>query len=193
MSPCRFPWTICSKIRPQKQQQKKGGTWPSQTISGNCLRRQLGQPGTTLSRCRADNSARRKVANGLREGSAVTSDKRRSALRADHFGGRRMCSRGAGVPPAGRMGSGRQAKRTMFSVISHPAARLEAAPPEVMRCLFRRFRATSGGTVSCRAGGRWAAERPHRILSLVTIHLSLRCHHAPCDCFCRLVWAVRGQ
>ena len=62
-----------------------------------------------------------------------------------------MDSRGAGVPPAGWMESGKQAKRPMFSVVSHPAARLEAAPPEVTRCSFRRSCATSGGAASCRA------------------------------------------
>ena len=41
------------------------------TISDNGFWRQLGQPGRTLSRCRADNSARREVANGMREGSVL--------------------------------------------------------------------------------------------------------------------------
>ena len=55
-----------------------------------------------------------------------------------------MGCRSAGVPTAERLGSGKQVKRPMFSVISRPAARLEVAPPEVMRCLFSRFRVTSG-------------------------------------------------
>ncbi len=38
--------------------------------------RQLGQPGTTLSRCRADNPARRKVANVTREGRKVSESKK---------------------------------------------------------------------------------------------------------------------
>jgi hypothetical protein len=62
-----------------------------------------------------------------------------------------MRSRGVGGPPAGRLESGKREKRPMFSVISHPAARPGAAPPEVMRCLFRRSCATSGGAASCRA------------------------------------------
>ena len=76
-----------------------------------------------------------------------------------------MCSRGTGVLAAVRQGRGKQAKRPMFSVISHPAARLEAAPPEVMRCLFSRVRATSGGSASCRAmadGGRTNGSRKVR-------------------------------
>lgn len=85
-----------------------------------------------------------------------------------------MCSRGAGVPPGECLESGKQAKRPMFSAILHPAPCLEAAPPKSPRCMFRSFRATSGGSASCRAGGDWAAQRPHRLLSLVTIHLSLR-------------------
>ncbi len=44
------------------------------TIPDNCLRRQLGQPGTTPSRCRADNSARRQVANGIEGGISATKD-----------------------------------------------------------------------------------------------------------------------
>ncbi len=76
-----------------------------------------------------------------------------------------MGCRGAGGTSAGGMEMGKQAKRPMFSVISHPAARLEAAPPEVTRCLFRRFHATSGGAASCRAmadGGRKNGSRKVR-------------------------------
>ena len=62
-----------------------------------------------------------------------------------------MGCRSAGILPASPQKSGKQAKTPMFSIISCPAARLEAAPPEVMRCFFRRFRATSGGAASCRA------------------------------------------
>ena len=81
----------------------------------------------------------------------------KTASRTWKAGGKRMDSRGAGVPPARRQGSGRQAKRPMFSVISYPPLCLEAAPPKSPRCPFRSFRATSGGAASCRAmadGGR---------------------------------------
>ncbi len=59
--------------------------------------------------------------------------------------------RSVGSPPARQLESGKQVKHPMFSVISPPVARLEAAPPEVTRRLFRRFRTTSGGAASCRA------------------------------------------
>ena len=61
-------------------------------------------------------------------------------------------SGGAGVPPAGCMEMEHRPKLSMLPPLpSHPAARLEAAPPEVVRCLFRRSCATSGGAASCRA------------------------------------------
>ena len=50
-------------------------------------------------------------------------------------------------------------------------ARLEAAPPEVTRCLFRRSGATSGGAASCRAGMEMA--RPKAAPHLFTFHFSL--------------------
>ena len=92
----------------------------------------------------------------------------KTAPRTWKEGGKRMGSRSAGVPPAGLQKSGKQAKTPMFSMITHPPARLEAAPPEVTRCLFRRSCATSGGAASCRAGGRMRGRKaaPH----LVTCH-----------------------
>ena len=56
---------------------------------------------------------------------------------------------GAGDPPAGRLKSGKQAKMPMFSIISHPASRLESVLPKAPRCSFRSFRAASGGAASC--------------------------------------------
>ena len=109
-----------------------------------------------------------------RAGGMPTLKTMKTASRTWKEGGERLCSRGACVPPVRRLESGKQAKTPMFSVISHPPVRLEAAPPEVPQWLFRRSRAASGGAPSCRAGGEWAAKRPPRILSLVTIHLSLR-------------------
>ena len=46
------------------------------TIPDNYLRRQLKQLGTTLSRCRADNSARRQGANGIEGGKKKTNKQR---------------------------------------------------------------------------------------------------------------------
>ncbi len=85
--------------------------------------RQLGQLGTTLSRCAAQPGG----------------------------------GWGRGRPARGRK-SEKRGKRPMFSEISCPVARLEAAPPEVMRWLWKNFNATSGGAASCprawRAGGK---------------------------------------
>ncbi len=91
---------------------------------------------------------------------------------------------GRGRPARDDSGKRKPAGNHLFSIISHPAARLEAAPPEVTRCLSRRSRATSGGAASCRAQprGECAAERPHRILSLFTFHLSLRPKGATASC-----------
>ncbi len=61
----------------------------------------------------------------------------------------RAAAGSAGIPPAGRRISGKQAKRPMFSIISHPSG---------------------------------AAERPHRIFSLFTGHLSLRPKGATASC-----------
>ncbi len=97
----------------------------------------------------------------------------KTASRTWKEGGKRMSSRGAGVPPAWRLKSGKQAKRPMFSIISHPGARLEAAPPEVPRCLFRRSRTASGGAASCRAEGRMRGRKAApqtRHTHLVTPH-----------------------
>jgi hypothetical protein len=102
---------------------------------------------------------------GWRAGGGSTWKTMKTASRTWKEGGKWMFSRGAGGPPAGCLGGGRQAKRPMFSVISHPAARLEAAPPESMRCLFSTVRATSGGAASCRAladGGRTNGSRKVR-------------------------------
>ncbi len=60
----------------------------------------------------------------------------KTASRTWKEGGKRMSSRGAGVPPAGRLGSGKQAKRPMFSVISR------------LRCPLQ------GGTIWWLGGGR---------------------------------------
>ena len=106
----------------------------------------------------------------------------------DNSGGKRMGNRveagGAGVPPATIPASENLPKNHLFSTISHPAARLEGAPPEVTRCLSSRSCATSGGAASCRAQprGECAAERPHRILSLFAFHLSLRPKGATASC-----------
>ena len=62
-----------------------------------------------------------------------------------------MDCRGEGILPATLLNRGKQEKRPMFSVIPCQAARLEAAPPEVMRCFFRWYRVTFGGAASCRA------------------------------------------
>ena len=62
-----------------------------------------------------------------------------------------MDCRSAGILPVSLLKREIQVKTPTFSIISRQAARLEAAPPEVMRCFFRRFRATSGGAASCRA------------------------------------------
>jgi hypothetical protein len=48
------------------------------------LRRQLGQLGATLSRCRADNSARRQGANGIAGGKKTTTGIKRTRLREEN-------------------------------------------------------------------------------------------------------------
>ncbi len=59
-------------------------------------------------------------------------------------------------------------------------ARLEAAPPEVTRCLLQKVRRHFRGCgILPRRDGNGAADRPHRNLSLVTFHFSLRPQGAP--------------
>ena len=125
---------------------------------------------------------KRKQKGGWSAGRRPTLKSMKTASRTWKAGGKRMDSLGAGVPPAKRPKSGKQAKTPVFSVISHPAPHLEAAPPKSPRRSFGSFRATSGGAASCRAGGKCAADRPHRILSLFTFHLSLRPKGAAASC-----------
>ncbi len=138
--------------------------------------RQLGQLATTLPKVpgRQPRPAKEGQKGGWSSGGRSTMKPMKTAPRTWEAGGTRMCSRGAGVPPARHLGSGKTSERPMFSVISHPMPCMEAAPPKSPRCSFRSFRATSGGAASCRARGEWAAKRPHCILSLVPIHLSGR-------------------
>jgi hypothetical protein len=56
---------------------------------------------------------------------------------------------GRGRPARDDSGKRKPTENHLFSTIAHPAARLEAAPPEVTRCLSRRSCATSGGAASC--------------------------------------------
>ena len=58
---------------------------------------------------------------------------------------------GRGRPVRDDSGKRKPAENHLFSIIYNPAARQQAAPPEVTRCLFRRSCATSGGAASCRA------------------------------------------
>ncbi len=94
---------IFRKQKEQNGQQNNRRTKPSDN-SDNCLRRQLGQLGTTLSRCRADNSARRKVANGIAGGISATKDtkgtkrERRTSEKISHVWEVRLSSR---APAAG--------------------------------------------------------------------------------------------
>ena len=88
--------------------------------------------------------------NGL-EGNQSALKTMKTASRTWKSGRKMDVPSGHGRPAREASGKRKQAKRPMFSVISQPAARLEAAPPEAVRCLFRRSRATSGGAASCRA------------------------------------------
>ena len=83
--------------------------------------RQLGQLATTLPKVKKNKRG------GWSAGGRTTLKTMKTAPRTWKAGGTRMYSRGAGVLPARRPESGKQAKRPMFSVISHPAVRLEAA------------------------------------------------------------------